>query len=139
MLQILILRDQSSISVVKHGQTASDVMSCSPDTERRPVGCRTGNVKGTKVRSILRFTFYSDVPFLNINTRIYNVLICLFNKVCFCDGDSCNARDIPDIADPDPAEIAHGEPDKTDGNAAVTTTTSTVLGISIAMAMGLML
>ena len=66
------------------------------------------------------------------------MLICLFDKVCFCDGDSCNARDIPDIADPDPAEIAHGEPDKTGGNAAVATT-STVLGISIAVAMALML
>merc|ERR1712117_41629 len=38
--------------VLKHGPTASDVMSCSTDTERRPVGCRTGNVKGTKVRSV---------------------------------------------------------------------------------------
>ena len=39
-------------------------------------------------------------------------------KVCFCDGDSCNARNIPDIADPEPEEVGHGEPDKTDGNAA---------------------
>ena len=68
------------------------------------------------------------------------MFISLFDKVCFCDGDSCNARDIPDIADPDPAEIAHGEPDKTGagGNAAVATT-STVLGISIAVAMALTL
>ena len=83
---------------------------------------------------------YHNVTFLIVN-EIFdrNALIYLFDQVCFCDGDSCNARDIPDIADPDPAEIAHGEPDKTGGNAAVTTTTSTVLGISIAMAMELML
>ena len=43
--------------IVKHGQTFSDVLSCSQDTERRPVGCRTGNVQATKVKSLLGFTF----------------------------------------------------------------------------------
>ena len=45
-------------------------------------------------------------------------------QICFCDDDSCNKRDIPDIADPEPEEIIHGEPDKTGGNAANINTVS---------------
>ena len=54
-------------------------------------------------------------------------------QICFCDGDSCNKRDIPDIADPEPEEeISHGEPDKTDdGNAASSNTALIVLSIMI--------